>query len=295
MSIVQLTRVWNPEATTVGNVTQVQYTMTLVSGNFATLQNFTDTSIGTWATNFVSMVVTDTSTGAALVNFGSPVNSSTPTSLSIDFPGPNFCTFEADGGVAQLTITMSFTATTVGEFGQPFGTPDDYEGIWGDESSFGGESGSDSLIIEAAVCVAEGTLVNLFVGEPVPIQKLHAGDLLIGEKGEALPLKGVIKLHSQAMRFRAIEANQFGPAEPTEQLLVCEGHPIKIGKRVALPEQVGREVFLPEGRSIYTLITPGRGFVRMQGLLVATWSEEAWSNFVTNDPRAANLSWSMLE
>jgi hypothetical protein len=292
---ISVLRSWSPTSTTVGNNVTVTYTLTLATGNYAQLQSFVDSSIGGWGTNFVSMTATDTSTPGAAVTFGPPTNTSTASQASLTFPGPFFCEFTNDGGVAQLTITFVFTATTEGVFGQPFQSPTDFTGTFSEGSFDNGTSGSQLLTITAAVCVAEGTLINLISGEPLSVQKLIPGSMLIGENGESIALKNVVKMRSPAMRFRSIEANQFGPALPEQQLLICEGHPIKIGNRVALPEQVGREVVIPEGRTIYTLVTETRSFVKMQGLLVATWSEDAWLNFVANDPRAANLEWNFVQ
>jgi len=137
-------------------------------------------------------------------------------------------------------------------------------------------------------CIAEGTLVSLASGHQVPIEALRSGAQVVNSRGGPVRVEQLIKFSAPSKRFVRIAAGAFGVNQPATDLLIREGHPLLLGGREVLPEQLldmrGVErVQLDTAVNFYTLVTEQRCFVAMQGLLVGTWSEASWENAVQND------------
>ncbi len=156
-------------------------------------------------------------------------------------------------------------------------------------STPGFSSSTQNLLLSDALCVAEGSRVRLANGQNLPIEELRPGDLILGENDEAVPVVKLIKLAMPLTNFFQLENE-----DTQERLLICRGHPILIDGREVLPQKIGKEVILSKPKSIYTFITPSRQFVQIEGFLVGTWSQLSWDNFLSNDPRGAQLRYSEM-
>lgn len=291
MSLVNVFRTFSMNPVAVNTVLNVIYDLTLDGTGTALMMSFTDSSIGDFASSFSLLSVTDLSTGSASVA-RVPTNgtdASTPTSTGITFTSCQFDNPNAED-VCTLRLVFQMTASVVGsDWGAAWNPGEQFSGTF-EDGGFGDGGNSELLTIEPEVCVAAGTLVTLSNGETKRIDDLRAGDVLLGENGSTVPLLQLLKMRCPTNAFQRIEADRFGLGCPERELLICAGHPIKIGNKVIMPENVSSTIQLEQMKPVFTLLTAQRGFVDMQGLLVATWSEQAWDNFVNNDPRAATLT-----
>ncbi len=146
-------------------------------------------------------------------------------------------------------------------------------------------SSTQHLLISDAICVAEGSRVKLYNnGEDLPIEEIIPGDLVAGENGQSVPILKLIKLDMPLNCFYRLKND-------TSQLLICRNHPVLMDGLEVMPQDIGEEVILPRSKHIYTLITPYRGYVKIEGFSVATWSQQCWDNFIKNDPSGSNLKW----
>ena len=139
-----------------------------------------------------------------------------------------------------------------------------------------------------APCIAEGSQVKLANGREVPIENLHAGQCAVGVRGQPIQLERVVRFELPARQFVQIEAGSLGHNVPSQNLLIRPGHPMLIAGKEVVPEQlIGRVaginmVRLEQPVKYYTLLTGGRTFVDVQGLMVATWSTASWDNAQEN-------------
>lgn len=151
-------------------------------------------------------------------------------------------------------------------------------------STPGFTSSTENLLIDDAICVAEGTRIRMSNGDTVRIENLKPGDLVVGQDNEIVPVSKLIKLKMPLSCFYRLRNDD-------SQLLICSGHPILVDGFEVMPEEIGEQLILAKPKSVYTLITPGRQYVRMEGFLVSTWSQASWENFINNDPKGLGLEW----
>jgi hypothetical protein len=292
MSLIAVSRLWSANPTTVGTYPLEVYYDFVLDGSQGTgsaiLLSFQDSNIPSFGSNFSLSSVVDQSTPGASVTFSGTTDNSTLNTLGVSFTSCIFdCPSSEDMAIARFTFLWQAAVVGADQGSWLIGT--DYNGTF-EDGGFSTDGGSEPITIDPALCVAASTRVNLASGQSKRIEDLRAGDLLIGEQGEVVPLVKLIRMRAPATRFQRLEANQIKPGCPSNDLLICQGHPIKIGDKVLLPERVSHEVMLDQPVSIFTLMTAKRTFVEMEGLLVATWSEDAWKNFLENDPHAASLN-----
>ncbi len=149
------------------------------------------------------------------------------------------------------------------------------------------------------ICVAEGTQVSVLVEDGTvkerSIEQLKLGDRLLADRQADVSLLGLIRIPMVEPRLEKISRSQLGRQCPKRDVLIARGHPIKIRENVILPETVSKTIPVPKGGYLYTLITEERTFVDMSGLLVQTWSWDAWQNFIENDIRGKNLKWELIK
>jgi len=132
-------------------------------------------------------------------------------------------------------------------------------------------------------CAAEGTLVRLASGAEVRIEQLAVGSLLCDHRGRPVRVEQVIRFAVPNKHFVRIKRSALGQQQPSADLLIREGHPLLVKGFETLPESLIDSVpgveyaDLEQPLHIYTLVTEQKQFVRMQGLLVATWSTSAWA------------------
>lgn len=144
----------------------------------------------------------------------------------------------------------------------------------------------------ALLCIHADTLVNTYTGIK-PISELAPGDLVIDQTGQFVPLTALRKAGSTT-RFVQIKAGSLGANVPTKDLLLTRGHPVLLrGQEVECQHLINgtsiSEVQLAKSVDLYTLVTERRSFVQLQGVLVGSWSSDAFDNLIANDPRYARF------
>lgn len=131
-------------------------------------------------------------------------------------------------------------------------------------------------------CVHEDTLVSLASKERVRISSIKAGDLVLDHKSQ--PVRVISNVCSgRCNEFISLPANIIGSET---DLLIRDGHPVLINGQEIECQDIyeGKTVTLPGKARVFTLLTESKTFVRMNGgALVATWSEEAFKNYLQND------------
>jgi len=154
------------------------------------------------------------------------------------------------------------------------------------------------IIFAPDVCVAAGTLVTVLhrSGQLVqcPIEELREGMQLSTGAADSTRLISVIKLPARVRPLICVKEGTFGEGRPSQNLRICKGHPLLVNGREVVPEDLidGSRVTLEthsEPTEIYTLVTEARQFVLMNGMLVATWSETGWANYLQNDAKGQSL------
>ena len=136
-------------------------------------------------------------------------------------------------------------------------------------------------------CLHEATCVTTANGRTVRISELRSGDAVLDWRGRATPVLQNAYL-GQSKDFIRIASGSLGNSSPSADLLIREGHPLLLaGQEVSCEQLLGwpgvERQQLPESVGVYTLLTPERTFVRMDGCLVATWSEASFEQ--TNSGR----------
>lgn len=158
-------------------------------------------------------------------------------------------------------------------------TVESNEGNWGEEII---SPPNNNFEIQTQVCIAEDSLVQVVDNNWIPIQKLVPGVLLLDQNGQSCRLVELIKMTFPISDFIQIPSEfNFPP------LFISAGHPILLEGKEIMPEEhpAALSIRMSTPKSIFTLITEQRQFVNIQGVHVATWSQAAWINFITNDQR----------
>jgi len=142
-------------------------------------------------------------------------------------------------------------------------------------------------------CLRDDTLFRT-PGGAVAISALRTGDLVFDHRGQLQPLVSNIALGS-SKAFVRIQRGALGSDTPSEDLYIRAGHPVLVGGQELPCEwlvdgQRVDEVELEKPARIYTLCTESRTFVDMQGVLVGTWSQAAFDNFVAGDRAGLRLT-----
>jgi len=142
-------------------------------------------------------------------------------------------------------------------------------------------------------CLRDDTLVRTPHGA-VAISALRAGDLVFDHRGQLQPLISNIAV-GNSKAFVRIQRGALASDTPSADLYIRAGHPVLVaGKEVDCEKLVDgqrvEEVELEKPARIYTLCTESRTFVDMQGVLVGTWSQAAFDNFVANDRAGLRLT-----
>lgn len=294
MSTVQVERQFLTSPTVVGSTVQVRYILTApLNTPGVSIASFTDSSIAGWGQNFSFVSSTDMSVGGGTVGL-LPVIDNSGANLSWNGNGGALVFVPTPSSSAIVHILYNYDTTTIGgPFGIPFNSPADFQVVFNFGSVSFSFSNSQTI---TAICVAENTLVKMAERELVKrVQELCAGDRLLNDHGQAVPLLYAVKVGAKSKSFVQIPQHRFGEQAPERELLISQGHPILVDGFSVLPESCCDTMELEQGKDIYTLITPQREFVNMQGVHVATWSQSAWENFVANDPRARNMPWTKIE
>jgi hypothetical protein len=122
-------------------------------------------------------------------------------------------------------------------------------------------------------------------GYQVPIERLTRGQILQSVSNRPVRIEQAIRFQPPSRQFVRIQASALGRNQPAQDLLIREGHPLLVKGREVMPEHLldlpGVErITLAQLTYIYTLVTEQKQFVNMQGIMVATWSSEAWEHEV---------------
>lgn len=137
----------------------------------------------------------------------------------------------------------------------------------------------------ACVCVAEDTKLTTPTGAQT-IQSLRPGQSVWNGSAWTV-IKNVAKLRSTPRQLTYCEPNSFNNNSPnTAGLLISDSHPMLINGIEVTGQQLATcpgVRMVDNQRPVYTIITESRDYVEMNGVLVATWSSDAWDNFVNND------------
>jgi hypothetical protein len=142
-------------------------------------------------------------------------------------------------------------------------------------------------LADTQICMRGNTRVSMHQSTSVLIRELASDTTLIDYAGKPVKLVESVCIQQENAQFVCISKGALGANIPSQDLCVCPGHPVLInGREVDCLNLIdGRNITLLERctEPIYTLITEQRTFVDCQGVLVGTWSPEAWQNFIEND------------
>lgn len=165
---------------------------------------------------------------------------------------------------------------------------------------------SRTLTIVAPPCFSDEAFIKMLVDdhfEFAPVEAVKPNAILSSSTGERIPLKYAVRFNDPAFSFIRIQKDALGENCPNKTLYICRGHPLLIAGQTVNPEDLLGSAGIDEvaaetaeqGKTICTLVTNKRAFVDVQGLFVATWSEEGWQNAIRTEARFSNLKWSKIE
>lgn len=155
----------------------------------------------------------------------------------------------------------------------------DYKNIWNNAGA-----------IKQGACCFPGsqTLVDIR-GQTLTLDTVNPFTKLLDPDSNIVDITHLIRFKSQTNNFISIPPHSLGLNCPNREILVLKGHPLLLSKEtpeILAEELIGhaniRIVGLSHQEYIYTLVTPRRTFVNMNGIFVGTWSEAAWDNYTAN-------------
>ena len=272
----------------------VMYGCAMNSGSLYTV----DTSTNTWT------LVAAISPSLAAINLAYDCNSDTLYLLGFNPPTYSMYTLNRLTGVATLLgPTTIITATHRGLvwdqstdqlYGTTVNTPDQMysvnagTGAWTALPNPTGVSAPVAMAFERpCCCVHEDALVELADGRRIRAGNLKNGDVLKSATGGAVQIRQNV-CTGRRSTFVKLAANSLGD---NEELLIQSGHPILVrGQEIECQLTDNAEfVELPTKARVFTFVTDSRSFVNVAGVMVATWSEDAFRNFVANDATGKSL------
>jgi len=138
------------------------------------------------------------------------------------------------------------------------------------------------------ICVFPGALVDTSNGL-VPIENIRKNDIILDENNQEIEVINNVQTKYGYKGFTKFSKNCFGSNIPNNDIYITDGHPIKIPdchgeiivEDLVNNQNIIRQVgFIPE---TYSLITKNRTFVKINNLLVCTWSKQRFENFAKNE------------
>lgn len=151
---------------------------------------------------------------------------------------------------------------------------------------------TDTIPIDSSTepcCVSETSLVKTHRGW-IEAGAVRSGDRVFTSETDSITVHRNIRFMVPSDRFIRL------PGEPAD-LLIKANHPVfENGEEVLAQDSnvsMG-EIQLSKPQKICTLITERREFVNMSGIMVATWSDAAFQNFVQHDKTGQGLRFESL-
>lgn len=123
----------------------------------------------------------------------------------------------------------------------------------------------------------------LMSGCSVPIERLTRSNLLQGHNNQPVRIEQLIRIKVPSRHFVRIRASALGRSQPSQDLLIREGHPLLLGGRETFPEVLldtagVEKIRLDRPVYVYTLVTEQKQYINIQGLMVSTWASHAWAH-----------------
>jgi hypothetical protein len=145
----------------------------------------------------------------------------------------------------------------------------------------------DNLVTCVTTCILPGAKIETDNGSKL-IEDIVKGDTVINEFGKSVTVVNNIKFGFDNKMVITFEAGSIAKNLPTEQLSITYGHPIKIpnndgtfnDKEHLVQDLVNNTSIKMESIQVdctYALMTDERDFVLTNGVPVATWSVEGFS------------------
>ncbi len=166
-------------------------------------------------------------------------------------------------------------------------------GVWSIPGGFGttGVTTPIAMAFERpCCCVHEDSLVQLVNGQMVEISQIKEGDMIYDYQRKPVQIKKNI-CSGRSSEFVKFEKDCFAKQKPSQDLLMVSGHPILFqGQEVECQFLTQGKLIHQEKKSrVFTLVTEQRSFINIQGVMVATWSQKAFNNFLQNDSMGKRL------
>lgn len=152
---------------------------------------------------------------------------------------------------------------------------------------FGTASGSNNTWTAQLCCLYENSKIQIPGGYKF-IKDIRAGDKVIDIDGNEIQVLYNIKHLLKTGKFISISRSTLGLNQPSEDLLITEGHPIIHQNRSYLPEDLLngntiKHINVKPG-FVYTLCTEKKSWVMTNNVPTETYSKKSWKNFCSNHP-----------
>jgi len=177
-----------------------------------------------------------------------------------------------------------------------------YVTYWTDNGTVSGgtnNGGADIVVfklglIPFVICVFPGALVFTTNGLK-KIEDLRAGDILFDEFDQEIELINNVQCHPSSKGYTTLFPNCFALNFPSDNLIITDGHPIKIpNSNMEIPVNKlanGYNIVRLEGPipETYSLVTKERIFIPINNIPVCTWSESKFQKYIINEKLEYNL------
>lgn len=185
-------------------------------------------------------------------------------------------------------------------YGTILGTGQMYEidiaggtGSWTIPVGFGATGVSNPIAMafeRPCCCVHESSVVQLTNGQSVEISSIKDGDTIFDYQRKPIQIKKNICC-GRASEFIKFEKDSLAKQTPSQDLLILSGHPILFqGQEIECQFlSQGKLIHQDKKSRVFTLVTEQRSFINIQGVMVGTWSQEAFNNFLQNDSKGKRL------
>lgn len=153
--------------------------------------------------------------------------------------------------------------------------------------------------INRVVCLHPETLVATMSEKSgiseMPIKDINRGMRVINHKNKPIEVLHNIFFPTKVSKFVKVPKDCLGTNVPSEDLYIRKEHPIMYKGRVDTAMRIAKkfkivgieEIEMNEASTPYTLCTKEKSFIKMNGVLVAAWSENRWLEHAKSN----KLSW----